>query len=125
MITLEKDRLLIDKSINSDGLILRPGNSMKPINSEMQRKARNDWDGPASQEPGENLHIFGNRFGAQIWSAKSKFGKFEGSAVLYASLLEDYETTAKDLEMDSERNGLKLRGIQGSTFRMVFQLNFI
>ena len=82
---------------------------MKPINSEMQRKARNDWEGPASQQPGENLQIFGNRFGAQIWSAKSTFGKFEGSAVLYASLLEDYLTTAEDLEMDAERNGLNLR----------------
>ena len=80
---------------------------MKPINSEMAKKSRNDWDGPASQEPGENLHVFGNRFGAQIWAAKSEFGKFFGSAVLYASLIEDYETNAADLEIQADRKNDK------------------
>jgi len=84
------------------------GNSMKPINSEMSRKARNDWEGPASQEPGENLHVFGNRFGAQIWAAKSEFGKFVGSALLFASLIEDYETNAADLEIEADRKIIEI-----------------
>ncbi|CBY41399.1 unnamed protein product [Oikopleura dioica] len=75
---------------------------LKTTKSEMSRKARNDWEGPASQEPGENLHVFGNRFGAQIWAAKSEFGKFVGSVLLFASLIEDYETNAADLEIEAD-----------------------
>ena len=90
---------LLSKSFNQDGLLLQTSESMKPINSLMASKAREDYDGP----PSGNIDILsplGNRFGSQILTAASYVGNTKAHVILYADLPSAYNLTAAEVLED-------------------------
>ena len=96
-----EDELILSRSYNANGLLLRLDEPLTPIDAELIRKARNETNGPSSGHA-ERLDIFGDRFGSQIWTTKSEINTRSGHVVLYAELVENYLISSEELGIDED-----------------------
>ena len=105
---------MLARAYNKDGLLLQMSESMKPLDTLMLAKSRPDSpNGPPGQSPDHGPNLFGQRWGAQILTARSQIGTLSGRVWLIANITSDYTLLEKDMGLtkdELEKSGVYYHG---------------